>query len=359
MQIENNIEIPKEENKPKAKRSRARRAAAEKPKVSESAISLIKALEFVSVAQKKNGPPQLQFCKISNGWVAASNEILTVAHPIAEDLEACPHTIQFLDALKEAGKDASLGITQLTGSALAVTATAFRGLVPCVDPAAIQISPPDPLCGQMSDSVKTALLACAPLVSESAQYAHFCAVMLKSGLTVATNGQSLLEYWHGIDLPPEGFLMPKSAALAIGYTPYTLTGFGFSQSSVTFYFENGAFIKTQLYSEVYPQYSNFLKVENPKWWKVPKEFFEGLKALEPFGKGYAYFEKETLYSDESKDIASSYKVEGLPGKMAFNIRQLLMLKNRIEKIHFEAEGYKILFMGENCRGICAGLQTNA
>ena len=339
----------------KIKKSRGRKAAKEKAKVSESAISLIRALEFISVAQKKVGPVPLQFCKMSNGWVAASNEILTVAHPVTEDLEACPNTFQFLEALKEAGKDDSLSITQLTANALAVTSTAFRGLVPCVDASALQIAPPDPQRGQMTEAIKAALQACGGLVSEGAQFVAYCAVLLKSGVAVGCTGQSLIEYWHGIDLP-EGLLIPKSAAYAVADAKPALTGFGFSQSSLTFYFENGAFIKTQLYSERYPDYASLFEVDKANWWPVPKEFFEGLKALEPFGNGYAFFENETLYSDESKDIASSYKVEGLPGEMAFNIRQLLNLKSRIDYIHFEKEKHKIIFKGENCRGVSLGLK---
>lgn len=340
---------------PKPKRSRARKAAAkskEKAKPSETALSLIRGLDFVSVCQKKAGPVQLQFCKIGSGWICASNEILTAAHPIAEDLEACPNTLQFLEALKEGGKAQALSITQLTGTALAVTSAAFRGLVPCVDPSEIKIPAPDPVAGQMGDSIKAALRACGALVSESAQFIAYAAVLLKSGVAVGCTGQSLIEYWHGFNLP-EGLLIPKTAALAVADVDQPLTGFGFSPSSLTFYFENGAFIKTQLYAERYPDYSAlFAGFENVFWYSVPKEFFEGLKALEPFGKGYAFFENETLYSDESKDLASSYKVEGLPGEIAFNIRQMLSLKNQTRQINFETD--KIFFKGEDCRGVMIG-----
>lgn len=343
------------ENEPPKKKNRGRKAAAPKPKISEGAISLIRALEFVFVAQKKAGPVALQFCKVSNGWIAASNEILTVGHPITEDLEACPHTLQFLEALKEAGKDAALSITQLTGSALAVTSQAFRGLVPCANPDDIQITAPDSVAGQMGEPIKAALRACGGLVSEGAQFVAYCAVLLKSGSAVGSTGQSLVEYWHGVDLPGE-MLLPKSAALAVAACDLPLTGFGFSPSSLTFYFENGAFIKTQLYAERYPDYAALFALEpgqSFKWWPVPKELFQGLKALEPFGKGYTYFENETLYSDESKDLASSYKVEGLPGEAVFNTKQILSLKSYIDQIHF-ASPTKIIFKGENCRGVSIG-----
>lgn len=344
----------KDETK-KPKKSRARKAASKKANSTQSAMSLIRALEFISVAQKKTGPTALQFCKISNGWIAASNEILTVGYPIAEDLEACPNTHQFLEALKEAGKDESLSITQLTGTALAVTSAAFRGLVPCVDAGEIQLSAPDPMAGKMTDSIKAALYACGGLVSEAAQFIAYAAVLLKPGFAVGCTGQALAEYWHGLDLPGP-MLIPKAAAKAVENETSELVGFGFSDSSLTFYFENGAFIKTQLYKEKYPEYQNLFEgFADINWWPVPIDFLKGLKALEPFGKGIAFLENETLYSDESKESASSYKVEGLPGKATLNIKQFINMidLNLIEHIYFSDNG-KIFFKNENSRGVSIG-----
>lgn len=191
----------------KAKKHRARRPKA----TANPAASLLAALKFVAVAQKKAGTVQQQFGMISGNWAAASNGVLTVATKVEEDLTACPHTYQLIDALSKVGED--LSITQLSPTSLAVVSGAFRALIPCVGFGDVGITGPDERCAVIDDRVKAAFEAVLPLATDGAQHAHLAAVLLQSGSAVATNGHVLAEYWHGIDLPP--MLIPKASAVAI------------------------------------------------------------------------------------------------------------------------------------------------
>ena len=151
-QIDNNVPIPadeapaveeKTEAKPEApkKKHRARRA---KTTAVNPAASLLAALKFVAVAQKKAGTVQQQFGVISGNWAAASNGVLTVATKVEEDLSACPHTYQLIDALSKVGEE--LAITQLSPTSLAVVSGAFRALIPCVGFGDVGITGPDERC---------------------------------------------------------------------------------------------------------------------------------------------------------------------------------------------------------------------
>lgn len=354
MKIEDNVEIPEETKKPK---SRARRqATSKKAKAPNPAASLIAALKFISVAQKKAGPTNLQFSHITNKWVAASDGILTVAHPIEEDLEACPHTLQFIDALSKVGED--LSIIQLTANSLAISSGAFRGLVPCVAFEDVPITAPDPSCATLDDRLKTALLAVAGLANESAPSAAYAAVLLQAGSAVATNGAALLEAWHGIDLPP-GLMLPKAAALAVAKAQPSLVGFGFSESSATFYFENGAFIKTQLFAERFPNYHPVFEVENFNPWPIPDEFFKAVRAVESFSQnGHIFFEDSAVLSKSYKEEATSYKVEGVPDGMGFSSKLLLAVEHAMKNVHFDKAANKVVFLGENIRGALMALDTS-
>lgn len=44
------------------------------------AASLLAALKFVAIAQKKAGPTNVQFGHIAHNWAAASDGVLTVTH---------------------------------------------------------------------------------------------------------------------------------------------------------------------------------------------------------------------------------------------------------------------------------------
>lgn len=364
MKIDSNIPLPPEDEAPAAeqpkKKPRARRQAAagkKKAKGPSPAASLLAALKFVAIAQKKAGPTNVQFGHIAHNWAAASDGVLTVAHPIEEDLVACPHTLQFIDALSKVGEE--LSITQLTANALAVSSGAFRALVPCVGFDDVPITAPDPQCATIDDRIKTAFAAVAGLATDGAPNATYAAVLLQAGSAVATNGAALLEAWHGIDLPP-GMMLPKCAAVAVAKAGPALTGFGFSASSATFYFENGAFIKTQLYGERYPNYQVVFEVEGLNPWPVPDDFYNGVRAIQSFSpNGNVFFDDGAVLSKMHKEEASTYKIEGLPERMGFSAKLLLSVEHAFKKAHFAPEANKVVFFGENLRGVLMGLDLGS
>lgn len=331
---------------------------ARRPKATANpAASLLVALKFVAVAQKKAGTVQQQFGMISGNWAAASNGVLTVATKVEEDLTACPHTYQLIDALSKVGED--LSITQLSPTALAVVSGAFKALVPCVAFGDFEITGPDERCAVIDDRIKAAFEAVLPLATDGAQHAHLAAVLLQAGSAVATNGHVLVEYWHGIDLPP-GLLIPKASAVAIAKADKTLTGFGFSSSSATFWFEDGSFIKTQLFAERYPNYQTVFDCESVNPWPLPDEFYKAVRAIESFSRnGIVFFENGFLSSNERETEASTYKIEGLPEGMGFNAKLLLAVEHGFKNVHFDAEKNKAYFFGENLRGVLMGIDRRS
>lgn len=351
--IETGVEIPAE---PPKKKHRARRAAVKKTDAPNPAASLLAALKFIAVAQKKSGTVQQQFSVISGNWAAASNGVLTVATKVEEDLSACPHTYQLIDALSKVGEE--LAITQLSPTSLAVVSGAFRALIPCVGFGDVGITGPDERCAVIDDRIKAAFEAVLPLATDGAQHAHLAAVLLQSGSAVATNGHVLAEYWHGIDLPP--MLIPKASAVAILKAGKALTGFGYSGPSATFWFEDDSFIKTQLFAEQFPNYQPLFNCEGLNPWPVPDEFYKAVRSIESFSRsGVVYFENGMLASNEQETEASTYKIEGLPEGMGFNAKYLLMVESSFKNVHFDEQSNKAFFFGENVRGVLMGIDRNS
>lgn len=335
-------------------KSRARKTPSKKK--ANPASSLIAALKFISPAQKKAGQTSVQFCSISNKWVAASDGILTIACPIDEDLSACPNTLLFIEALSKATDE--LSITQLSLNTLVVSSGAFRALVPCVGFEEVPITAPDEKCAVIDDKIKDAFSSVAGILTEGSPIATYAAVLLQANSAVATNGAAILEYWHGIDLPP-GMMIPKASALAILKAPKNLIGFGFSQSSATFYYEDGSFIKTQLFGERYPNYQNVITCENVNPVPVQAEFFDALRAIEAFSpNGHVFFENGAMLSAMRQEEASSYQVEGLTGEMGFAVKLLLSVEHAFKSVHFDVEDNKAFFFGDNVRGAVMGVELN-
>jgi len=344
-EIVDSVPIPEETKK----KPRARRA--KKVEQSSAAASLLAALKFVSIAQKKAGTPTQQHCAISANWVAASNGVLMVAAKIEDDLIACPHTFQFIDALAKCGQE--LSITQLSETALSIMSDKFRAVVPCALPGQLELSAPDPEIAVIDDRIKAAFACIGGLATDGSPDAIKAAVLLRSCTAVATNGPSLMEYWHGVDLP--AMLVPKASAVAICKAEKKLRGLGFSGPSATFYFEDDSFIKTQLYNERYPNYQALLNVaSNP--WPLPDDFFKAVQAVESFSKnGIVYFDDCVISSREEVPEATTYKVEGLPNGMGFNAKFLLNVKHAMQTAHFDKESNKVYFFGESVRGVLMGV----
>lgn len=349
--IDDNVPIPEEAAKP-PKKTRAR-----KPKVDKvsPAAGLLAAIKFVSVAQKKIGTTEQQYCIVSNNWVAATNGVITAAAKIEEDLSACPHTFRMIDALSKCGSE--LGIVQHSEHALSIKSGPFIGQVPCVSFDELSVNGPDPMCATIDDKVKAALGIVMCMANEGAAQAYAASVLLQAGSAVATNGFALLEAWHGHDLP-SNMLVPRSAAQAIAKCPKALVGFGYSGASATFYFEDGSFIKTQLYAEQYPNYQTQLEVQGLNPWALPEEFFIGVRAIHSFSEnGVVYFNTAGVYSQTFEPEASTYKVAGLPEGLAYNAAYLIMFESHMQKVHFDLESKRVYFFGDNVRGVLAGCEV--
>lgn len=340
---------------PVTEKAATKRARKKKANIQNNSMHLIAALKFISAAQKKVGTVQQQFCAISGNWIVASNETLTIGSKIPEDLIACPHSYQLLDALQKCGPE--LNITQLTENTLSIKSGDFRALIPCVNFAELQLSGPDPETVKIDNKVQKALDAVMPLATEGGKFAYLAGVLLKSGSAVSTNGSAILECWHGAQLPGQ-YLIPKASAAAIGKCDKTLTGFGCSPNSITFYYEDESFIKAQLFAEEFVNYEPLFK-QDINVWQLPEEFFKAVHAVESFNNSNTIFFKEgAIASSNTPELATTYKVEGLPEGMAFNSKFLTMLEHAIEKVCFDKESDSMYFFKDNMRGILKSMRIH-
>jgi len=369
MEIENDIPvptdawgdtIPQEEKQPVETPKKRQRGRGRQKKVT-PASDLLEAIKFIKPCQRKTGTVVQRHCCIQGGWIGASDGIVMIATKIEEGLAACPQTLQLEEALKQVGSE--LSITQLSEHSLAVVSGDFKAVIPCVTADQIQMTPPDPEIAVIDDRIKLALMICNPLVTEGAERAEYASALLQSGTAVATNGHAIVEYHHGIDLPPN-VLIPKAAIKAILNGKKSLRGFGYSGQSATFWFEDDSFVKTQLYGEQYPNYKTLFKqpITEAKLIEIPNEFFKAVKTIDKFTKsGIVYFENGKLASNELETEASTYELAELPNGHRFNSKNLLLVKDAFDKVQFfvqENGMSQAFFFGKNCRGLVLGIEAS-
>ena len=315
--------------------------------------SLIEALKFLSLAQSKAGTDNQTHCQIENHWGIVNNGIISMGVPVEEDLDVCPHTYMFLASLQEC--KGSVQMTQTARTSLEVKSDNFQAKIDCVE----AISDYELTCmnivdltiAPITDAVIDAFRCVGRLASKTSENYVFSSVLLQSGSAVATDGSAILEYWHGVNLPPN-LLIPKEAVEIIIKSKKSLKSFGFSESSMTFYFEDNSWIKTELITEPYIAYQQLLNVPSNAV-ELPPEFFAGVKSLSPITQDKIInFDENGFFTNNN----ARFELPGLPKDIAFSIDYLLDLQEFIVSADFNVQEQCCLFFGNNVRGILKAIE---
>lgn len=317
---------------------------------------LLSALKFIGLIAKDIGTPSKTHVRLQSNWATASNGILALGHPIQENLYCCPQTTLLTNALSKCGQDYELTqkLEQLT-----IKSGKLKAIIPCLAPELVSccIGPDNPVAiidNRLKEGFE--IVGMSSLESNGQQI-YNASILLNGSSIVGSDSKVIIEYWHGIDLP-KGLPIPKNLIGPLTKSNKTLAKFGFSASSVTFWFEDGSWIKSQLYVEEWPDIAAVLNRPSQQA-PVPKSFFEGLEAIKGFTDSAVYFGAGQVRSHQDSLTGASYEVPGLLEGPIFNLKQLLMIKPYVETIDFQVAGpftgNMLLWYGKNCRGAISGI----
>lgn len=310
--------------------------------------TLLEALQFVANAQRGAGAVEVTHCRLFGGYAMASNSILSAAHALTEDIQAAPHTYTLVEALEQAPGPVNLSL--IDAERLSVRSGDFQALVPCIDPSVLPVVSPDAAVALCDGRLKAALEIVGTLIVEGAEKIVNASVQMRSNSVVSSNGNVILEAWHGVDMPPLQ-IVPKTFITALSKIKKTITRFGCSTDSFTVWFEDNSWLKTQLYpgTTELPDLDKFLNVPtNPV--PVPKGLFEVAKRLEPFSKdGVIHFTAEGARVNNGDNYATDL-FKNMPVGLSFSIKSLLSIAPYAKTIHFNASDGITLFFNDTVRG---------
>lgn len=324
---------------------------------------LLDAINFLSCVTRDTGLIYETHINLQYQTAVAYNDVLSAGIKIEEEIVAAPNAKVFRSALSKCGEGYTLSID---GSKIIVKSGKFKAVVPCIDPTLLANRLPDDPCAIIDDRFKAAL-ECIDVIKPEANASqiHLLSFLLNGQSVISTDGKIIIEYWHGIDLPI--IAIPKSIIAAIVGNSKKLAKFGFSNTSVTFYFEDNSWVKSQLYVEQWPMETtqNILNKNcNPS--PIPVDFFNGLESVIPFSEnGSVYFKRDKICSHKSEEAGAIFDVAGLPNGPIYTAKYLAMIKSLATKIDFavsangsvhkdNASGYLLFFFGNNVRGVIAG-----
>lgn len=323
-------------------------------KAAEQQSTLLGSLKFVGSICKEIGPINETHVFMAGHWVATSNGVTTIATKIQEDIYACPHAEKFIQALAKCKE--GFAITQLEKS-VSIKSGKFKAVIPCIDPNLMTIPGPDAPAAIINDNLRIGLEVVSELVNENGQEIVDASILLNGSTVVATDRKVMIEYWHGLDLP-RGISIPKSVVKPLSMANKKLAKLGISQSSLTFYFEDESWIKTQLFAKTWPDIDPILSRPSQQQ-PFPAGFWDGIAAIDPFGDGIAIFEAGMLRSRDKSGADASFDVPGLPAGPSFPIDQLALIKPLAKTVDFLTPGHikgstMLTFFGDNVRGAIAG-----
>ncbi len=222
----------------------------------------------------------------------------------------------------------------------------------------MQFAAPDQMIVGITNEFKEAIKAVGILADENSDHVLTASVLMNGPSVVSTNRKVILEFWHGLDLPPN-IPLPKQFVAALIKQKKDLVGFGFSNCSATFYFEGGCWLRTQLYSEQWPDVSRILNRE-ANLWSIDPNFFNALEAIAPFSEdGNIYFDANMLRSHPNDLQGACHECHGIPKGAIYPFKQLMIMKPFVKKIDYMASGihdssYCLVFQGDNLRGMISG-----
>jgi len=324
---------------------------ARKPRTAPIPSPLLDAVKFVTSVTETEGQPYKTHVAIANGQCMAFNGTIAASAPIPTDLFVAPNATLLLAALSKVANDIS--ITQLDGI-LSIKSEKSQYKIPCVPFDLLQYVPPDPQQAQSDDKLKEAFTICAKLIREDASPGFANGVILNGPSCVSTDRQAIIEYWHGLSMPTD-LIVPKAAAHLVGKITKPLAYFGCSSRSVTFYFNDGSWIKSYLYEDEAPKFNRILNVDiTPS--PIPKDFWKALHDIESFCEdGNVRLSPNKLHS-HSGEAGASYEVDKLPSCHNLNIRYLKIIEPLAKKIDFVGVNGVTYWIGDNCRGAIAGVR---
>lgn len=315
---------------------------------------MLDSLRFVQGAvAKKDFVPVLQHFRIQNQTICGYNGSIALSSPIELDLDVMPKAAPFVKAIATCQETIQLHITP--AGKLGVKSGKFKAFIECVQEEFPDITPAGahvPLNGHFLETLK--LLE--PFIAEDASRPWARGILLRGQSAYATNNVIIIEKWLGAPFPVE-VNIPHAAVnelIRIKEEPISLQ---MDENSLTFHYENGRWLRTQLYTTQWPDISKILVQKNPPT-SIPEGLWEALVEIKPFvdEAGRARLSPGKVFTHVEDGTGASVEVPAITTEGCFHYDQLGRLRDVANSIDLSGYPGPCLFYGDNLRGAIIGIR---
>jgi len=319
--------------------------------VDKATNELLDAIEFCVLAN--NASPDIaytSYCCLSaeTGTVYMSDGIVSCGCLCHVEITTSIEVKKLLKALKAA--KSGYTFTILDNSSIALKSGRLKAVIPTIDYIADKLYPDPILHSENVETFIRALTVASAVTKDKASHIVNASVLVYNTSCYGTDTQLLIEYWHGIPISTE-LTIPKTFIAALSKIKKLPVGIGYSKKSLTVWFNDRSWIRTQLYENSWPV-ENVLDLFKPTSTYLPihTELGQALEELSAF----VGIDGRILLSDNhiSSSNKSSYDIDVYVQDVACNCKLLQIVckyatgwdvSSRIDR--------HIAFVGENLRGL--------
>jgi len=326
-------------------------------------MSILDSLKFVSGAvARKDFIPELCAVFIHEGKISAYDGLLSISCPIDIEITAAPLADPFIKAIKACEPGEPLALSMTKAGRLSVKSGKFKAFVDCVPDADVRVKPPQPE-GQevpVTEAFFAGIKKLAPVMGIDASRPWCRSIRLFGPSIFASNNIIVAEYWHGSPVAIE-IVIPAEAViqyLSAGRVPIKLL---YNEDSVSFLYEDGAWIRSQLLVDGWPVDPTKIFKETAKPVPVAEGFFAAVKKIKPFAAddilycGTGKVATGEIVEDDKNQAGAIMEVDIVAEvKPVFSLHNMLLLDGIADKLDFESYPEPSAFTGQRTRGVIAG-----
>lgn len=319
---------------------------------------MLKELKFVQGAvAKKDFIPAITHFVIENGTVRAFNGTIALSSPIQCNLECKPKAGPMVQAIGRCEDIITLSMTP--AGRLSIRSGSFKAFIECAPQETPHVEPEGERIDFNGEILLQAIKTIFPFVGNDASRPWTNGILLRDQSAFATNNVCLIEYWLGVDFP-HVVNIPRAAIAEMIRINEAPTHAQLDTNSVTFHYEDGRWIRTQLFSTEWPDLAKVLdQKRDDSIVPIPELLFTGLETIKPFVDEFqrVFITAEHLRTHTQADEGAVFDIDLPVDDCIFNLEMLMLLKGVAKRAYMRELGPRpMLFFGERLRGAIIGMR---
>lgn len=329
-------------------------------------MDLLGALKFVqgSVAKKELQEGLTHF-RIVDGFVRGYNGVMALCSPIGLGVDCTPKAEPLIKAITAC--EEAVQMTMLTNGKLSIKSGGFKVSIDTIDGPTVHVEPEGAVYEIHGEAFLNGLKVVSPFISDDASRPWTCGVLVKDGSMYATNNASMIQFWFGSTFPVV-CAIPRMAVKELLRVKKTPTHIQATENSMTFHYEDGCWLRTQLIENSWPNLDNIIEKSsagaNP--YSLEPSIFDALEKIKPFAERdvKVYIENATCRTHFTEADGASAMFKEYQTVGVYNIDLLMQLKGLATQ--WDASRYNtpdhrglaspIVFYGESLRGLIVGFR---